>query len=563
MAVQGEAAFPLLANLSLCLAVRLRPGPRGPKPLFAVIPVSAGLERFVAVPGESGYAFMLVEDIVARFVDRLFPGETVAESAVFRITRNADLSAREDDAADFLAEMESVLSRRRVSGCVRLEVEEATSRILTVFLRRALAVAESGVCRVRGPLDLSAFHRLAAMQGFTRLKYEPWPPQPLPQLDPKKSLFDELARQSVVLSHPYDSFDPVVRLVEEAAADPNVLAIKQILYRTSANSPIVAALRRAAERGKYVTAIVELKARFDEARNIEWARRLEEAGAQVIYGVKGLKTHAKLCIVVRREPRGIARYLHFGTGNYNEKTARLYSDIGYLTSDEDLGADASAFFNAVSGYSVPQSFVKLAAAPMGLRRKLTELIEAEVQRRREGQPALIMAKMNSLADPSIINSLYRASQAGVEVLLNVRGICCLRPGVKGLSESITVVSVVDRFLEHSRVFYFHQGGQAKVFLSSADWMPRNLDRRIELMAPVEDAACRKKLIALLRTCLADSVNAWRLRPDGTYERLRPARGRRAVRSQEVLYREGRAAARAARQAKRTVFEPHRPPEREP
>ncbi|MBN1558378.1 MAG: polyphosphate kinase 1, partial [Lentisphaerae bacterium] len=339
--------------------------------------------------------------------------------------------------------------------------------------------------------------------------------------------------------------------------DPDVLAIKQTLYRTSSDSPVIHALMEAAHRGKYVTVIVELKARFDESRNIEWAHELEKAGAQVVYGVKKLKTHSKILMVVRREPGGIVRYLHFGTGNYNEKTARLYSDISYLTTDPDLGGDAAAFFHTVTGYSEPRRFVKLAAAPLGLREKILELIENEAERKRRGQRAQIRAKMNSLADPDVIEALYRASAAGVRIDLNVRGICCLRPGVPGLSENITVVSIVDRYLEHSRIFYFYQGGRRLLYIGSADMMPRNLDRRVELLVPVEDSRCRRKLIGILDTYFRDTVKARVLLADGSYTG-RPAAGRRKpVRSQEALYRAACEGVAAARQARRKVFEPYR------
>jgi polyphosphate kinase len=370
-------------------------------------------------------------------------------------------------------------------------------------------------------------------------------------------MFDTIARRDILLHHPYESFEPVVRLVEEAADDPDVLAIKQTLYRTSRNSPVVAALCRAAEKGKHVTAIVELKARFDEERNIEWARNLEQASVQVIYGVKGLKTHAKLCIIVRREPHGIQRYVHFGTGNYNEITARIYGDVSYFTNDEELGADATSFFNAVSGYSQPQQFRKIEAAPMGLRDRLLEMIEIETQRKQQGQKAYIAAKLNSLVDSRIIDALYTASQAGVRIQLNVRGICCLRPGVPELSENITVVSIVDRFLEHSRIIYFYHGGDERVFISSADWMPRNLDRRVELLVPVEDAASRRRLISILDVYFRDNVKGRVLRQDGTYDRVRAKRKAKKVRCQELFYEEACDALKRAEQSRRTTFEPYR------
>jgi polyphosphate kinase len=396
------------------------------------------------------------------------------------------------------------------------------------------------------------------MTGFDALKLEPWPPQPAPDVPPSVSIFESVAQKDILLFHPYEHFDPVLRLVEEAADDPNVLAIKQILYRTSENSPVVAALARAADRDKHVTVVVELKARFDEARNIEWAGALERAGVQVIYGLKGLKTHAKICIVVRREPGGIRRYLHFGTGNYNEKTARLYSDISFMTCDEDYAADATAFFNTITGFSQPVRYRRIETAPVGLRARILELITSETERRRQGQEARIMAKLNSLADAEIIKALYEASQAGVQVQLNVRGICCLMPGVPGVSENITVTSIVDRYLEHSRILYFHAGGSPQVFISSADWMPRNLDRRVELLIPVEDAACRRRLVGILETCLQDNVKARQLMPDGAYRRIESAGRKKRVRAQEAFYRQACEAARAAQKAADGTFEPQRP-----
>jgi polyphosphate kinase len=397
------------------------------------------------------------------------------------------------------------------------------------------------------------------MPGFDALRDKPWPPQASPAVDSEAPVFESIRRGDLLLYHPYDSFDPVARLLEEAAADPAVLAIKQILYRTSEKSPIVAALARAAGRDKHVTALVELKARFDEARNIGWAEELEQSGVQVIWGLRGLKTHAKICIIVRREAEGIRRYVHFGTGNYNEITARLYSDISYMTCQEDYGADATAFFNAISGYSQPPAFRKIAAAPLGLRARLAELIESEIQRCQDGQEARIMAKVNSLADQELIELLYRASQAGVKIQLSVRGVCCLRPGVKGLSENIRVVSVVDRFLEHARILYFHQGGDPQVFISSADWMSRNLDRRVELMVPIDDAACRKRLVGILETGLRDTVKGRVLGSDGRYTPQKPS-GSAALRSQEAFYEESCRAVRKARKAAAAVFEPQRPGE---
>ncbi len=374
-------------------------------------------------------------------------------------------------------------------------------------------------------------------------------------------MFDVIKRGNLLLLHPYESYDPMLRLLQEAADDPNVLAIKQVLYRVSDNSAVIAALTRAAERGKHVTALVELKARFDEARNIDWAETLARAGAQVIYGVKGFKTHAKICLIVRREPDGVVRYMHFGTGNYNEKTARLYSDISFFTMAEDYGADASAFFNTLTGYSQMVKYRAIHAAPQGIRPRLLEWIENEAERSRQGEAAAIDVKLNSLTDPELITALYQASQAGVTIRLNVRGICALRPGVKGLSENIQVTSIVDRFLEHARIIRFHNGGDPQLFISSADWMPRNLDRRIELLVPIADRPSREKLNRMLETYFADTRQAWRLLPDGSHERLQPDAHHPAG-AQEFFQRQAEARAASARQQMST-FEPQRPAERNP
>ncbi|MBU0677855.1 MAG: polyphosphate kinase 1 [Verrucomicrobia bacterium] len=555
MALESASAFPVLKNLAENLLVRLAPEKNSRRARYALIPMPGNMSRFVSLPSESGYEYMLVEDLVSAYVGKFFPGIEVLECVSFRITRNADLAVREDMASDLLAGMEDILAARRTSDCVRLAVADTVSRAALAFLTRCLRTRTRDVYRISGPIGLDDFMSQATMDGFEHLKYESWTPQPSPMIDPKESIFMEIARRNLLLYHPYESFDPVLRFVDEAADDPDVLAIKQILYRTSRNSPIVNALRRAAANGKSVTALVELKARFDEARNIGWAKRLEEEGVQVIYGVKGFKTHAKICIVVRREPHGIVRYMHFGTGNYNEATAKMYGDISYLTCDPDLGADASAFFNMISGYSEPRSFRKLNAAPIGLRDQVMAMIQGETQRKQQGRKAKIMAKMNSLVDPTIIKALYDASQAGVEVLLNVRGICCLRPGVKGLSENIMVTSIIDRYLEHARIFYFYHGGEPQVYISSADWMPRNLDKRVELLTPIDDAASRKKLTKYLEVHFQDTVKASVLQPDGAY--VRPDAGKKRQ-SQQILYRTAQEAAQRNRQTKRTTFEPHKP-----
>jgi polyphosphate kinase len=558
IAIPSPERFPQLINQTMNVCVRLAPDTKiGPQARFAVIPFGRSLRRFITLPAERGYAYTLVEDVVSMFVERFFPGERVLECVPFRITRNADIALQDDSAADLLSDMEELLAERKKSDCVRLETTEEASPELLGFLRTTLDVGIDDVFSAPGPLALSDFMQLTDLQGFDQLRNEPWPPQPHPDIDPSQKMFDVLARRDVLLCHPYESFDPVVRLIEEAADDPEVLAIKQTLYRTSRTSPIVASLARAARRGKYVTAVVELKARFDEARNIEWAKQLELADVQVIYGVKGLKTHGKVCVIVRREPHGIARYVHFGTGNYNEITSRIYSDISFMTCNEELGADATSFFNAITGYSQPQPFRKIDMAPIGLRDKLVEMIESETRRRQQGQKALIVAKLNSLVDSQIIDALYAASQAGVSIKLNIRGICCLRPGVTGLSENIEVISIVDRYLEHARILYFYHGGDERAFISSADWMPRNLDSRVELLVPVEEVASRRRLISILDTYFKDTLKARRLLPDGSYERIKPRGRKKAQESQEILYREAREGVQHAKQSRTMTFEPHR------
>ncbi|HMP74816.1 MAG TPA: polyphosphate kinase 1 [Kiritimatiellia bacterium] len=559
LALENSEEPPLIPGLTMHLAVRLKSAESGRrKPRFAVVTLPKKLGRFITLPIDEGHNYAMIEDVVALFVDRLFPGETVSECVPFRITRNADMGVREDLASDLLAEMKDVLSQRRNSACVRLELADRASNPTRAFLQKLLEVDDAHTYLIRGPIDMAAYFSLARMTGFDDLREKPWTPQPLPGTQPKESMFAIIRRGDVVLYHPYQSFDPVVRLIEEAAEDPDVLAIKQILYRTSENSPIVAALARAATRDKHVTALVELKARFDEARNIGWAEALEQTGVQVIYGLKRLKTHAKICIIVRREPGGIRRYVHFGTGNYNEITARLYTDVSFMTCHDEYGADATAFFNMITGYAQPVNFQRIEAAPLGLRRRLLDLIEGELQRHQQGQKGHIIAKVNSLVDREVIEALYRASQAGVKIQLNVRGICCLRPGVPGLSENITVTSVVDRFLEHARILYFRHGGEPLVFISSADWMPRNLDRRVELLVPVDDPACRDRLVGILKTCLTDEAKVRTLQPDGTYIRHEKAHREKAVRSQLEFFQQAVEMVKRAAPASTVVFEPQRP-----
>ena len=560
-AVKAEGPGPLHANLKLHLLIRLRDetGSDGkPRPRLLIMPLIGDVDRFISLRVENGYGYMLVEDVIAMHIREFFPKDDVLEVVPFRITRNADMAVSEDGALDLLSEMSEILTARKTSGCVRIEMPESATRVSERQLCRIFDAGENEVYRVDGPLDFSDYFSLASLPGYDHLRDPEWKPAQPPDLDLNQPLFEQIAAKPRLLHHPYQSFDPVITLLNQAADDPQVIAIKQILYRTSRNSPIVAALMRAAERGKAVTAIVELKARFDEARNIEWARAMEQAGAQVIYGVKGYKTHAKLLIIVRREPAGIRRYMHFGTGNYNEGTAKLYTDVSYLTSDPDLGADASLFFNTITGFSQPQTFRRIAAAPLTIRETLLQLIEGEVERAKQGEKGHIMAKFNSLTDPAMIRILYKASCAGVRIDLNIRGICCLLPGVKGMSENIRVISIIDRFLEHSRIFWFRHGGDPRVFISSADWMTRNLSKRVELMTPVDEPEHRETLEHLLHTAFHDNVKARELRKDGHYHRIAPKQTEPLLRSQEALYLEAQAEPKGVARARRTTFEAHRP-----
>ncbi len=559
-AVFPDEPWPRLAGLTLHMAARIRRPAEGPwlgGEGWAIVAIPRSLPRWFALPDEGLLRFVLIEDLVRGFAARLWPGAEVLDTAMFRITRNADLELAEDQAADLLAGMEDILAARRESDVVRLEIDAGVPPATAEWLRAGLGVPAAHVTRAPGPLGLADLMRMADLPGAERLRFAPWPPADPAGWRRGEPLMPQLARRDMLLYAPFESYDPVVQFIEEAADDPDVLAIKQTLYRTSRNSPVIAALIRAAENGKQVTAVVELKARFDEERNIEWARALERAGVQVIAGVRGYKVHAKCCLIVRREAGGIRRYVHFGTGNYNERTARQYCDISLLSASDDYGADAAAFFNAVTGLAQPCAFRRIEMAPLGLRRRLLELIEGERRHAEAGGRARIVAKMNSLSDRELIDALYAASRAGVDITLLVRGICCLRPGVRGLSERIRVVSVVDRFLEHARIFWFHRGGDPAIFISSADWMPRNLDKRVELLIEVVDPAARRRLESILDVCAADNVQAWELRPDGTYERRRPpSRGTR-VRSQQRLYELAQRAARLAQQAGRRRLDPYR------
>jgi len=581
VALDPDRPFPVVANLSVNLAVLLAGEPAGrtltgrgdtgpeesdvePAPAppaeaedrLALVRVPANLPRLVSLSRKKGTAFVLLEDIIRHRLAGLFRGQAILDVAAFRITRDAELIF-DDEGGDttFLRVVETELRRRRTNQPIRLEVQHDAGDALRERLRELIRVEEQDVYPIDGPLDIRPFMSLTSLPAFASLRNQPRDPLLPSDLQEADSILDAIRRRDILLHHPYDAFDPVARLVGEAADDPDVLALKMTLYRVSGHSPIVRSLIRAAEGGKQVTVLVELMARFDEQANIEWARTLEEAGAQVIYGLAGLKTHSKIALVVRREPDGIRRYVHLGTGNYNDTTARLYTDMALLTCREDLGADATGFFNTITGFSDPPHYRQLAMAPLSLRQRLVALIEREAERAQGGQPSGIMAKVNSLQDPAVIQALYRASQSGVPVRLNVRGICCLRPGVPGVSETIEVCSIVDRYLEHSRICHFVNGGEEEVYLSSADWMTRNLDKRVELMFPVEDKACKRVVLEALHAFFADNTRTRWLQPDGSYVRREPGNDERPLRCQDYLYELTRRRYRRQEASARTQFRP--------
>lgn len=536
LAIDSSRPFPLLAGLTLNVGVLLAPAEGEEQPRLGVVQVPSLLPRLVRLVGD-GTQYTLLEEIVRGELAALFPGQEIRDAAAFRIARDSELDLDDEGGRDFLAVLEEELRNRRRGRTVRLEVEARAGEELVQQLCQRLEVGPDDVYRAPGLLDVRALFALVDLPALEDLRDLPL--KPVTTVDPQQQerVFELLEERDLLLFHPYDSFDPVVAFVSRAADDPDVLAIKQTLYRTSGKSPVIQALARAAEQGKQVTVLVELMARFDESSNIRWARQLEAAGAHVIYGLRGYKTHSKICLVVRRTQQGIRRYVHLGTGNYNDRTARLYTDVGLLTADPDVGRDASAFFNALTGYSDPPAMKKLCMAPTQLRERLLQLVERERRRAEEGQAAQIRAKMNGLVDEDLIRALYDAARAGVQVQLNVRGICCLRPGLKGVSENVQVVSIVDRFLEHARIFHFRDGGDDAVYLSSADWMPRNLDRRIELLFPVESPECKARLLGALDVVFQDNVKARRLQSDGSYRRRRPEKGEEPYRAQLVLYRE--------------------------
>ncbi|MCU6753724.1 RNA degradosome polyphosphate kinase [Bovifimicola ammoniilytica] len=526
MAVDSARPFPLIRNKSLNICVLLK---GKDEENYATVQVPAVVSRIVELPSDNGRTVILLEQIIERNIDKLFSNHKVICAYPYRITRNADLSIDEDDAADLLEEIQKQLKKRQRGEAIRLEIEDKCDKNIIKFLKRELNVGDESIYKISGPIDLTFLMKLYGMEGFEYLKDEKYIPVQSAMINDDEDIFTQISRNDILLHHPYESFDPVVDFVRQAANDENVLAIKQTLYRVSGNSPIIASLAKAADNGKQVTVLVELKARFDEENNIQWAKKLEKSGCHVIYGLMGLKTHSKITLVVRKEDEGIKRYVHLGTGNYNDATAKLYTDMGLLTCNEAIGEDATAVFNMISGYSEPKQWNKLSLAPYWLRDRFLYLIRREAMYAKEGRKAFITAKMNSLCDKEIIAALYEASSAGVEINLIVRGICCLKTGIPGISENIHVRSIVGTFLEHSRIFYFGNGGNEEVYMASADWMPRNLDKRVEILFPVEDERLKTEVINILNIQLADTLKAHILVGD-QYEKV-DKRGKELLSSQ--------------------------------
>lgn len=531
MAVDTSRPFPILANKSLNIAVCLTNGDS--EEYFAVVQVPSILPRFLELPTREGRAFILLEKVIAAHLSNLFELYNIKQYDAFRITRDSDLDI-DEDTEDLMAEIKKSIRKRKRGEPVRLEFSKKCNKEIRKFLINALDVTERDIYVQHGPLDLTFLSKFARIDGCDNLRFEPIVPvNPPAEFCDCDDIFKAIREKDRLVHHPYESFDVVVGFVRKAAVDPNVLAIKQTLYRVSGNSPIVAALIKAAENGKQVTVLVELKARFDEENNIAWANKLEKAGCHVIYGLTGLKTHCKICLIVRRDEDGIRRYLHMGTGNYNDSTARLYTDIGMFTCREEYGVDASSLFNVLTGYSFPPEYNKFIVAPNGMRTFFENMILQETQNAKLGLSASITAKVNSLVDPQIISMLYDASNAGVKVQLIVRGICCLVPNVKGFSENIKVVSIVGQLLEHSRIFIFENNGNPLYYMGSADWMPRNLDRRVELVFPVEDEDIKKRVQGVIDVSFKDTVNARRQLNDTTYKPVEK-RGKKRLNSQKYF-----------------------------
>jgi len=555
LAFDPETSPPSLPALRIIVACSLTDENNEVRTVF--IPTPDHLGRFIHLSGDKQHNILLIEDVIAQFANQLFPGETLTAHTSFRITKNGDIAVQEEDAIDLAGEMEDVLVERKIGNTVRLEIPIGAPRTLTSVIRQVTSSEQQHVYITPGPLALDSFMEIAFISGHEDLKDSTWEPQASSQIDPQTPIFDTISQKDVLLYHPYESFDPIIRMLAEASEDPEVISIKQVLYRTAKNSRIIDSLIRASENGKQVTVLVELKARFDEARNLQRADELQRAGVQIVYGVKGLKTHAKITLIIRNEAGKLRRYTHFGTGNYNESTAKLYTDVSYLTSREDYGADASHFFNAVTGRSKLVKFNRLVPAPTHMKRRLLELIASETSRAKLGEDAAITAKVNSLQDKDIIDALYKASRAGVKIRLNIRGICCLKTGNKKDSANIQVVSIIDRYLEHARIFSFHQGGSPLLYISSADWMTRNLEKRVELMIPIIDKDSKRKLINTLEAGFKDNQNAHLILSDATSERI-IGKTKKNFRVQEHLQKNAEKASKSLAFRRTTTFEPHLP-----
>ena len=564
MAIDSSRPFPLIQNKTLNIAALIKSRNKDKKEKkeydIATVQVPSVLPRVILLPQKDGpkrkCRVILLENVIEHYLDVLFLNHEIICSAPYRIMRNADLSIDEDDAEDLLKEIEKSLKMRQWGEVIKFEYEERMDKRLVKYLKKQFKVHSCDMYAFNGPLDLTFLMKCYGIEGFEDLKEAPYIPQKNKKLRADKNIFNQIRKGDVLLHHPYESFDPIVAFIKQAAEDENVLAIKQTLYRVSGHSPIIAALAQAAENGKQVTVLVELKARFDEENNINWARKLEKAGCHVIYGLVGLKTHCKIALVVRREADGIRRYVHLGTGNYNDSTAKLYTDTGMFTCRNAVGEDATAVFNMLSGYSEPANWNQLIVAPIWMKKRFLEMIARETQNAKEGKPARIIAKCNSLCDRKIILALYEASCAGVQIDLIVRGICCLVAGKPGVSENIRVRSIVGTFLEHARIFYFYNDGNEEVYMGSADWMPRNLDRRVEIVFPVEAPHLKEKAKHILDVQLRDTLKAHCLLEDGTYRKV-DRRGKEAVEAQKTFCEEAIAAANESKEKvrKKRTFDP--------
>lgn len=564
MAIDSSRPFPLIQNKTLNIAALIKSRNKDKKEKkeydIATVQVPSVLPRVILLPQKDGpkrkCRVILLENVIEHYLDVLFLNHEIICSAPYRIMRNADLSIDEDDAEDLLKEIEKSLKMRQWGEVIKFEYEERMDKRLVKYLKKQFKVHSCDMYAFNGPLDLTFLMKCYGIEGFEDLKEAPYIPQKNKKLRADKNIFNQIRKGDVLLHHPYESFDPIVAFIKQAAEDENVLAIKQTLYRVSGHSSIIAALAQAAENGKQVTVLVELKARFDEENNINWARKLEKAGCHVIYGLVGLKTHCKIALVVRREADGIRRYVHLGTGNYNDSTAKLYTDTGMFTCRNAVGEDATAVFNMLSGYSEPANWNQLIVAPIWMKKRFLEMIARETQNAKEGKPAKIIAKCNSLCDRKIILALYEASCAGVQIDLIVRGICCLVAGKPGVSENIRVRSIVGTFLEHARIFYFYNDGNEEVYMGSADWMPRNLDRRVEIVFPVEAPDLKEKAKHILDVQLRDTLKAHCLLEDGTYRKV-DRRGKEAVEAQKTFCEEAIAAANESKEKvrKKRTFDP--------